>query len=86
MGVNKFMARFDGKNVTILCEAASDDRQAARVYPESLKKKLFRLASLLLIKVFVTPFRSMFNGLLCCMFIFHNILIDVLLPYFMLQA
>ena len=64
------------KIVTRLGEAASGDRQVAQVYPESLKK-IFRLTSLRLINAFVTPFKNKFDGLLCCVFIVYNIIIDI---------
>ena len=75
------MARHNVKIVTISGESASGDRQAVRVYPEPLKKKKFKLASLSLIKAFVTPSKNKLNSLLCCVFI---VLIDISLPYIML--
>ena len=74
--VNKCMERYNVKNVTISGEAGSGDRWVAGVYPELLKKNL-RLASLLLIKAFVTSFKSKFDGLLCCVFIVYNVLTDM---------
>ena len=52
--VDRFMTRHNVKNVTVSGEAASGDRQPTCVYPESLEKKLLRLASLPLIKALVT--------------------------------